>query len=121
LRRINQSLSQWQTSWNNHKIRTEHHQTPMQLYTRDMIECGFRGMEDNVVNLNEYGIDWEGPTPADDDNAVTVDEPVNILTDEQYLYLQSVVDPLEVDEEGFGVNIYKKTIDVVANLLRQNN
>lgn len=121
LHRINQSLSQWKTSWNNHKIRTEHHQTPMQLYTKGMIEFGFRGMEDNIVNPNEYGIDWDGPTPAENDNTVTVDEPRNILTLEQYRYLQSVVDPLEADEEGFGVNIYKKTVNVVSSILRQNN
>ena|ERR1051325_3842288 len=85
LHRINQSLRHWKTYWNNHKIRTEHHQTPMQLYTKGMVESGFRGMEDDIVDPNEYGIDWEGPTAEDnDDNIVVVDEPINILTDEQY-------------------------------------
>ncbi|POG77292.1 hypothetical protein GLOIN_2v1549386, partial [Rhizophagus irregularis DAOM 181602=DAOM 197198] len=104
--RINQSLSQWKASWNNHKIRTENHQTPMQLYSKGMIELGFRGMEDDLVDPNEYGIDWEGPTPAEEDNTVTVDEPRNVLTDEQYQSLRSTVNPLEEDEEGFGINIY---------------
>jgi hypothetical protein len=67
----------------------------MQLYTRGMVESGFRGMEDDIVNPNEYGVDWEGPTVNNnDDNIVIVNEPRNILTDEQYQYLQSEIDPL---------------------------
>lgn len=118
--RINQSLSQWKASWNNHKIRTENHQTPMQLYSKGMIELGFKGMEDDLVDPNEYGIDWEGPTPAEEDNTVTVDEPRNVLTDKQYQFLRSMVNPLEEDEEGFGINIYKKAVNVVARILRNN-
>ncbi|PKC12038.1 hypothetical protein RhiirA5_258462, partial [Rhizophagus irregularis] len=59
LPRINENLKQWRVSWNNHKLRTEKHQTPIQLYTKGMIESGFRGMEDEVVDPNDYGIDWE--------------------------------------------------------------
>ena len=52
----------------------------MQLYTKGMIESGFRGMEDDIVDPNEYGIDWEGPTAADndEDDIVIIDEPKNI-------------------------------------------
>lgn len=92
----------------------------MQLYSKGMIELGFKGMEDDLVDPNEYGIDWKGPTPAEEDNTVTVDEPRNVLTDEQYQFLRSMVNPLEEDEEGFGINIYKKAVNVVARILRNN-
>jgi hypothetical protein len=79
LPRINQSIDQWKSAWNHHKIRTENHYTPIQLYTKGMIECGFRGVEDSTVDPNEYGVDWEGPQSDDDDNTVVVDYPRNIL------------------------------------------
>src|SRR5437763_5956082 len=53
LPRINQDLLQWKASWNNHKIRTENQQTPMQLYAKGMIQCGLRGMEEEIVNPND--------------------------------------------------------------------
>ncbi|CAB4420316.1 unnamed protein product [Rhizophagus irregularis] len=83
LPRINENLKQWRVSWNNHKLRTEKHQTPIQLYTKGMIESGFRGMEDEVVDPNDYGIDWEGPTSQDNDNTVIVDDPRNVLTNQE--------------------------------------
>jgi hypothetical protein len=122
LPRINRSLTQWKTSWNHHKIRTEKHQTPVQLYTRGMIESGFRGMEDEIVDPNDYGIDWEGPIPADDnDNTVFVDDPRNILTDQEFNVLRSLIDPLELDYNGYGVNVYLKTTQIVANILNNRN
>ena len=115
--RINQSLEQWKRSWNCHKIRTEGCHSPLQLYSRGMIECGYRGMEDANVNLNEYGVDWEGPQPENDENTVFVDEPRNILTQPQRLLLQSLVDPLQQDNDGYGINVYNQTIRIVAQIL----
>src|SRR4051794_18803105 len=122
LPRINQDILQWKASWNNHKIRTENQQTPMQLYAKGMVQYGLRGMEEEIVNPNNYGIDWEGPTSEsnDHDNNVIVDEPRNILTGNQYNLLRSLVNPLEEDINGHGVNIYKKTVNVVAQILQNS-
>lgn len=58
------------------EYRTENQQTPMQLYAKGMIQCGFRGMEEEIVNPNDYGIDWDGPIPkSNDDVNVIVDDP----------------------------------------------
>jgi len=54
----------------------------------------------------------------DDDSAVIVNEVRNILTQNQLNILRSAVNPLELDVEGYGVNVYKKTVDVVARILR---
>ena len=119
LPRINQTLSQWKTSWNNHCIRTANNQTPLQMFIKGMIESGFRGFEDENVNPYEYGIDWQGPTPNEDDNStVIVNEVCNVLTQTQLNLLRAAVNPLELDEDGYGVNVYKKTVDVVAQILR---
>ena len=119
LPRINQTLSQWKTSWNNHCIRTANNQTPLQMFIKGMIESGFRGFEDENVNPYEYEIDWQGPIPNEDDNStVIVNEVRNVLTQTQLNLLRAAVNPLELDEEGYGVNVYKKTVDVVARILR---
>ncbi|PKY29479.1 hypothetical protein RhiirB3_340971 [Rhizophagus irregularis] len=67
LPRINQSLKEWKNTWNNHKISTEGNLSPIQLYTQGMIQHGYRGMEDDSIDPNEYGIDYEGPVPEDND------------------------------------------------------
>ena len=119
LPRINQNLTKWKLAWNKHKISTESNLTPEQLYIKGMIACGFCGMEDSNINLDEYGIDFDGPRPTENnDNTVIVDELRNILTQQQMILLQSRVNPLENDDEGYGINIYNKTVQVVADILR---
>lgn len=118
---INQSIDQWKSAWNHHKIRTENHYTPIQLYTKGMIECGFRGVEDSTIYPNEYGVDWEGPQSEDDDNTVVVDDPRNLLNQTQLTVLRSLVNPLEEDTEGYGVNVYNKTVRIVSQLLGIRN
>lgn len=122
--RINKSLEQWKKSWNSHKIRTEGHHSPLQLYTRGMIECGYRGLEDTNIDPNEYGIDWHGPNPEEDnDNTVliVVNESRNILTQDQKLLLQSLINPLQEDNNGYGINVYNQTVKTVAQILTLNN
>jgi len=121
LPRINQDLLKWKASWNSHKIRTEKQQTPIQLYTKGMVQCGWRGMKDEVVNPNDYGVDWDGPTPENNnDYNIVVNRPRNPLTDNQYNFLQSLVNPLENDDDGYGINVYKKTVNIVAQILRHS-
>ncbi|CAB5201751.1 unnamed protein product [Rhizophagus irregularis] len=121
LPRINQSLAKWKLVWNKHKIRTEGNLTPEQLFTTGMMKCGYRGMEDSNINPFDYGIDFDGPIPTENnDNTVFVDEPRNILTRQQMVLLQSHINPLEDDNEGYGINIYNKTVQFVANILRNN-
>ena len=122
LLQINQSLKEWKNTWNNHKISTEGNLSPIQLYTQGMIQHGYRGMEDDNIDPNEYGIDYEGPVPGDDDNTtISVDEPRNILSQNQMTLLRSRVNPLEVDQEGYGINIYNKTVQVISDILRNNS
>src|SRR5436853_6067057 len=93
-------LNNGKKSWNHNKIRTEGNHSPLQLYVKGMVECGYRGMEDANVDPNVYGIDWEGPQPENDENTVLVDEPRDILTQNQILILRSLVDPLQEDNDG---------------------
>ncbi len=76
---INKSLKEWKSTWNIHKIGTEGNLSPNQLYTQGMIQCGYRGMEDNNIDPNEYGIDYDGPESDNNDITIMIDEPRDIL------------------------------------------
>ncbi|GBB95202.1 hypothetical protein RclHR1_24990002 [Rhizophagus clarus] len=90
IRADKEEIEKWKLTWNKHKITTEGNLSPEQLYTAGMMTCGNRGIEDPNINLNEYGIDFNGPIPTkNSDNIVIVDEPRNILTQQQMILLQS--------------------------------
>lgn len=116
LPRINRSLEIFVDSWNNHSIRTEHNSTPRQLFIKGMIENGFRGMENLDININEYGIDWEGPVPTENIEQVVCEDPHKVLTDEHLLELKNRLNPLE-DDECYGINVYTKCLRIVTELL----
>lgn len=67
---INEDAQEWAASWNEHKIRlgTERTRSPRDLFFFGMIENGLRGFDEetaafdtdeDIDNLEEYGIDWE--------------------------------------------------------------
>ncbi|KAJ7068442.1 hypothetical protein C8F01DRAFT_978820 [Mycena amicta] len=66
---VNADAQEWSESWNHHKIRLADRCTtsPRDMFFFGMIENGLRGFddlgapdaEDDVENLEEYGVDWE--------------------------------------------------------------
>jgi hypothetical protein len=82
-----------------------------------MMQYGIRGLEDLVINPTEYGIDWNGPIPSVESDTVIVNEPGNILNNDQYTNLISRVNPLQIDD-CYGINVYLKCVSVVAEILR---
>jgi len=73
---LQQSCCQFTRIWNHHKLRTERHQTPIQLYADG--NPGSLWMPSSPQELQEYGIDWNGPVSMnsdDDDNGIAVVEP----------------------------------------------
>ncbi|KAG6871327.1 hypothetical protein C0995_006027, partial [Termitomyces sp. Mi166 len=61
---INHDALQWANAWKKHviTIRGERQQSPKNMFVFGMIQQGVRGMEmfeDDNVNANSYGIDWE--------------------------------------------------------------
>ena len=117
LNRINKSFRLFVDGWNNHSIRTEHFQSPLQLFTSGMIECGYRGMED--LDVNElYGIDWEGPTPpnSDSDALVSVEYPRNPLNQNEYNELLNSVD-IDREDNNYGIDVYLDVVVKVKEIL----
>ncbi|KAF5331773.1 hypothetical protein D9758_018551 [Tetrapyrgos nigripes] len=60
---INQELSFWAESWNNHRIqiRDGPNRSPIDMFGFDMFMHGFRGHDLNLnqAELEVYGVDWE--------------------------------------------------------------
>ncbi|CAJ0823105.1 10562_t:CDS:2 [Entrophospora sp. SA101] len=103
--RIEASLYKWEQSWNNHSVQTESHYTPRQLFIRSAIS-GNAVLDYADINVDdEYGIDWNGPTPQVEYQQVIVNEVRNILSPLQFQYLQQSVDVTNSDG-NYGINKY---------------
>ncbi|KAJ7129826.1 hypothetical protein C8R43DRAFT_896567 [Mycena crocata] len=68
LEAINQDALEWARSWNAHKVRFDHERTrsPADMFFFGMIQNGERGFEhehdiedEDIEDLQAYGIDWE--------------------------------------------------------------
>ena len=70
------------------------------------------------MNVDEYGIDWEGPVPTevDDDNIVEIPETNFPLTPQQHAVLFESVDALR-PSEYHGVDIYLDTLTFLTSSL----
>ncbi len=112
LPRINASLTEFRSQWNNHSIRTENHQVPLVLWQSN-IHC--LPNEPGLVNLESYGVDYEGPLPEiSTNNNVIVPESLQ-LNEEQYQELQQRVNPL-ADDGNNGIELFSTTVDLVKEL-----
>lgn len=78
-----------------------------------MLQCSYRGMEDNNIDPNEYGIDYNGPVSDNNDTTVVIDKPRNILNHDQKILLQSRISR----QRRIRINVYNKTVQVVAIIL----
>ena len=47
------------------------------------------------ANWDDYGVDWEGPVPIDDEDTVTVEELADMLSDIQKDELRGQLDALD--------------------------
>ncbi|CAG8513203.1 3115_t:CDS:2 [Diversispora eburnea] len=77
---IEVTLKEFTCSWNNHKLQTKNNFTPQQLFIRGAIQNRIvLDSIDNIVNLNNYGIDWKGPLSEPEFEQVNINEISNIL------------------------------------------
>ena len=82
---LRRSLSQFSRIWNNHKLRTEQHRTPIQLYAHGNPESLW--MPANEMELEQYGIDWNGPVPSnldDELDSIMIEPPIMPLADRDW-------------------------------------
>ena len=103
LPRINKMMKEFQSTWNNHSLRTENNRSPLQLWTEGFYRLtNSRSDDDDLLILTEnielYGIDSDGPTPAlETNNNVQVPEVDIQLSAEEEEYIVNNFDPLYND------------------------
>ena len=111
LPRINASLTEFRSQWNNHGIRTENHQPPLVLWQSN-IHCL---PDDPGGPIESYGVDHEGPLPEiSSNNNVIVPECLQ-LNEEQYRELQQRVNPLAEDGNN-GIELFLATVNLVNGM-----
>jgi hypothetical protein len=140
LPRIRRSLHLFEQSWNFHGVHTEHYQLPIQLWVNGMLASRYQGqcavrevMESHVTvaahnvtdadpeDVEEYGIDPEGPMPEEDEhwqNNVVVPHISNPLTETEYQMLCLEIDPLE-NGTDFGMDIYRAVVTLIYQLISE--
>lgn len=81
LHHINYRLHEWSATWSRHPLSTANNNTPLQLWIKGSLNSAENGTDPMDVT-DEYGIDWNGPVPLEED---TVDIPPTSspLIDEQ--------------------------------------
>lgn len=139
IRRINQALQRFKDAWNYHPLSTERNLSPMQLWVRGIAASGF--VEDAVgvsfdyhvkpsnkymystpliifQDVEDYGIDWDGPLVLEEDDAeqVTVPESTCPLTEEEYRILEDTVSPL-AESQTYGLDLYSDAVCLVQDMV----
>ena len=92
-----------------------------------MISCGVHGILDKIpiapseinINENEYGIDWNGPAPLNNNDNIELSNINCPLNSNQYLELQNNILPLE-ESNNYGIEIYLHTLSTVQFMLNNN-
>jgi hypothetical protein len=131
---LRRSLQQFTRIWNNHKLRTEGHRTPLQLYADRNPESLFVSM--NERELEQYGIDWDGPVPSmreDEFEAVIIESPMMLLTEADWLRLthqyesqlhpviETVMNNIMSPQYNYGVDMYLEVRDWIEMRLAAYN
>ena len=117
--RVNKSLSEFILHWNNHAMRTEHSQTPAQLWVqgvyanidgdtvRDLAEPESTDAEECGVGVDEFaGIQTNN-------DVVIPRRPFGFTDNEQDVIKR--IDPFQQDE-SYGVDTYMQTVAILKNM-----
>ena len=121
--RINRALLSFKDGWNNHGIRTEHNQSPNQLFVAGALRLRQSGLTaldffDHVSD--NYGVEEDG-LPGDDSTSsdgVTIPEVSFMLANEHLQLIQQNINPLD-DSDNHGIELYERTLHSIYNIVSQ--
>ena len=115
--RINFALQEFANAFNLHPLRTEHNWSPNKIWSNGIINPRNEGQaavrnptvgEVEPENIELFGVDWDGPVPADVSNQVEVDPPNYTISQGRYERLQTI-DPLE-ESNSYGIDLYLQAL-----------
>ena len=122
LPRINRHLALFAAGYDNHPMRSESNMTPNQLWLQGRQNYRPLQSEDEISDLNLYGVDWEGPLPSErynemiNDMAVVVPELLFDIPDNIVMDVKAIADPL-ADSDSNGIDLYLRVRSFVRNAL----
>ncbi len=120
--RINKSLTDFISHWNHHPLRTEHAQTPSQLW----IGAIYDNIDGDTVrdlinptsfNPDEYGVDIEAFDGVQTNNDVVIPRCPFDFNDYELNILRRI-DPFQLDEgeAKYGIDVYNETVSVIKDM-----
>ena len=120
INRMNRSLKEFVSSWNNHPIRTTGHKSPQQLFTAGALLLQHSSLSALAIFESvdtDYGNDPDGPVPVDeeDDNAITIPQTTLLFSDADYSLLQQRIDP-NGQTDNYGIDLYEQTLILISTL-----
>ena len=118
---MNHALTAFKEGWNCHGIRTEHDQSPNQLFVAGALRLQLSGLTalDFFENVDDYyGIEEEGLAVDEESGEVTVPECRFGLTDEHLQQLQEV-NPL-AETQNYAIELYERTLYFIHSIVSQN-
>jgi len=117
--RINDALQVFQSGWNSHGIRTEHGQSPNQLFIAGALRLRESRMTAfdyyDRISCIQYGVEEQGISVSDASNSVIIPDNPFSLTEEQLQQLHQLIDPL-TSSQNHGIELYEATVELIYNL-----
>ena len=117
--RVNKSLSEFILHWNNHAMRTEHSQTPAQLWVQG-VYANIDGdtvrdlAEPESIDGEEYGVEMDEFDGIQTNNDVVIPRCPFDFTDNEQDAIKRI-DPFQQDE-SYGVDTYMQTVAILKNM-----
>ncbi len=119
-------LTQFEESWNNHSLRTEHGHSPHQMFVAGSLLLQRSGSVAldffDDISEDEYGLDEEGlggGSELEVSGEVEVSESTLQLTPEHMVQLQQAVNPL-AESENYGIELYENTVHFIRTLVQSH-
>ncbi|XP_031343118.1 uncharacterized protein LOC116177155 [Photinus pyralis] len=119
LPRIQNSLNEFVSQWNNHSLSTMNGYTPLQLWTMGLVGNNSDLLEDEfyVQDSEIYGSDPEGPIVIQTNNNVVVPLPEQHFLEVEEQLRNIVADPLAEDEMQ-GISLYIRVREYINSCLQ---
>lgn len=111
LPRINRDLALYTEQWNHHGLRTEHHQSPIQLFVQRSLALQGSSLTGNreLFSQEVFNAGWD-EQPVEDIAAPLFCP----LSEEDLRVLNETIDPLQ-DDDDLGITTYLAVKNFVAN------
>ena len=125
--RIRRDLGRFVEGWNQHRLRSVHGKSPLQLYVSGILQNrnrGQRGVDDlffepsadDVSDVENLGVDWEEPAPEEEEDEQAISSVDCPLTAAQLTLLQGEVEPLGESADDFGTDLFLRAVEFCSAL-----